>query len=305
MRIVSLAPGATEALFALGLGTRVVGVSHECDHPADAAALPRLTSPAPGLDFGSDSDPAAIDRAVSEAAAAGTVFFHLDEARLAELAPDLVVAQALCPVCAVTDDAVAGCRATGVPAVRGEVFSWQAGTLGGVLDDIERLGLAAGATAAAGELVASLRRRLDRVRDRARHQLPAGPRPRVVAFEWLDPFWIGGHWVPEMIEVAGGADPLGTPGAPSRRASWEEIAAADPDWIVAMPCGFDRTTARKQVAARAGDPRWDALRAVRNHRVAAVDGGGLFSRPGPRLVDGVERLAEILAHRSTVSRSDS
>lgn len=295
MRIVSLAPGATEALFAAGAGDRVVGVSHECDHPPAAATLPRLTAPPPGLDLPPEQrdDPAAIDAAVSRAAAAGDALYRLDDELLARLAPDLVVAQALCPVCAVTDEAVAGCRVDGVPAVLGEVFSWEAGTLAAVLADIERLGAAARVADAAAATVAALRRRLDRVRRRT----AGGRRPRVLALEWLDPPWIGGHWVPEMIALAGGEDPLGRPGTPSRRASWDEIAAADPDWIVAMPCGFDADAARTQVAARAGDRAWDSLRAVRRGRVAAVDGGAHFSRPGPRLVDGVERLAEILAGR--------
>jgi iron complex transport system substrate-binding protein len=293
VRVVSLVPGATEALFACGAGGRVVGVSHECDHPPEARGLPRLTASALGDDAGTGAPPAAIDRAVSERFAAGGGLYTVDRERLAALRPDLVVAQALCPVCAVTADEV---TAGSAPfAVRGvfEVFSWEASTLGTVLADVRRLGAAAGVALGADRLAAGLERRLDRLRETAPRR--SGRRPRVVALEWLDPPWLGGHWVPEMIALAGGEDPLAEPGAPSRRAGWEEIAAADPDVLIAMPCGFGEAAAREQVAALAGREEWESLAAVRSGRVHAVDGGGLFSRPGPRLVDGAERLAEILA----------
>ena len=293
MRIVSLVPGATEALFASGAGGRVVGVSHECDYPPEVRGLPRLTASALGDAAGPAAPPAAIDRAVSERFAAGGGLYRLDRERLAALRPDLVVAQALCPVCAVTAEQVAEGADPFAVAGEFEVFSWEASTLGGVLADVRRLGAAAGVATGAERLVAGLERRLDRVGAAARRR--GGPRPRVVALEWLDPPWLGGHWVPEMIALAGGEDPLAEPGAPSRRSSWEEIAAADPDLIVAMPCGFGEAAAREQVAALAGRPEWESLAALRDGRVHAVDGGGLFSRPGPRLVDGAERLAAILA----------
>lgn len=306
MRVVSLVPGATEALFACGAGGRVVGVSHECDHPPAARWLPRLTA---GLLDAGDS-PAEIDRAVSERFAEGGALYALDRERLVALRPDLVVAQDLCPVCAVGADEVRRAAEPGSqepgfqepmpeePLPRDpwrvpgsfEVYTWQAATLGGVLDDVRRIGAAAGVGDAAARLAEALEHRLDRVRRRTGGR----PRPRVLALEWLDPPWIGGHWVPEMIAIAGGDDVLGTPGAPSRRASWDEIAAAAPEVVVAMPCGFGEDAAREQVAALAGRPEWEGLPAVAAGRVHPVDGGGLFSRPGPRLVDGVERLAEIL-----------
>jgi iron complex transport system substrate-binding protein len=231
---------------------------------------------------------AEVDRAVAAQVGSGESLYTLDEARIAALAPDLIVTQQLCPVCAVSTAQVDG-------AVRPlprcpEILSLDPKRLGDVFADVRRVGEAIGHAEEAETLVRGLERRLATVR----RAVAGRPRPRVLALEWLDPPFAGGHWVPEMIDAAGGLDAVASPGDPSRRLTWDEVAAADPGVIVAMPCGFDEAGARAQLALIAGRPEWRALRAVREARVHAVDANGCFSRPGPRLVDGVERLAAIL-----------
>ena len=288
MRIVSLVPNGTEILFALGAGREVVGVSHECDYPEEARRRPILTGSAlaPGMSA------AEVDAAVSAQVQSGASLYTLDEARIAELAPDLVVTQNLCPVCAVSTAQVDG-------AIRPlprcpDLLSLDPRSLAGVLADIRRVGAATGHAAEAEELVAGLERRLSAVRAAVRARVMGRPRPRVAALEWLDPPFAGGHWVPEMIELAGGEDALNRPGEGSRRMGWDEVAAADPDVVVAMPCGYDAAGTQAQIDLVADRPEWRRLRAVQTGRVAAVDANGCFSRPGPRLVDGIERLAAIL-----------
>lgn len=283
MRIVSLVPNGTEILFAVGAGDLVVGVSHECDFPPEARTRPVLTGSAltPGMSA------AEVDQAVSAQVGSGLSLYTLDEARIAELAPDLIVTQELCPVCAVSTAQVDG-------AVRPlprcpELVSLDPRTLADVFADIRRVGAVTGHTAEAETLLRSLEERLDGVRAR----VAGRPRPRVVALEWLDPPFAGGHWVPEMVEIAGGIDVFARPGDHSRRLTWDDVQAADPDHIVVMPCGFDEAGARDQIGLLADDPSWNALRAVREGRVHPVDANGCFSRPGPRLVDGIERLAAI------------
>ncbi len=279
MRIASLVPSATELLFALGLGDSVVAVTHECDYPPEAARLPHLTRSAipEGL-------PAAeIDAAVREVRGEGDPLYGLDEGTLLELQPDLIVTQAVCQVCAVSyDDVIAvASRLPGEP----EVISLDPARLSEVLDDVTRLGKAAGATERAGRLRGELERRLDQVRETT----AAGPRPRVLALEWLDPPFIGGHWVPEMIEAAGGTDVAGQAGEKSRTAEWDELRDAAPEVVLAMPCGWDSARAAEEVRAHAREI--DALVAT---SVWALDAAASFSRPGPRLVEGTELLAHLL-----------
>lgn len=283
MRIVSLVPNGTEILFAVGAGGMVVGVSHECDFPDEARTRPILTGSAltPGMSA------AEVDAAVSAQVGSGESLYTLDEAKIAALAPDLIVTQQLCPVCAVSTEQVDG-------AVRPlprcpEVVSLDPRTLADVFADIRRVGEVTGRGEEAEVLVGDLQRRLDAVRA----AVAGRPRPRVIALEWLDPPFAGGHWVPEMIEIAGGTDAVARPGDCSARLTWEQVAAADPDVLVAMPCGFDEAGARAQLELAANVPGWRSLRAVREGRVHAVDANGCFSRPGPRLVDGIERLAKI------------
>ncbi len=283
VRIVSLVPNATEIVFALGAGDVLVGVSHECDFPPAARRLPQLT----GSALAPDLAPAEVDAAVAAQVGSGDSLYTLDEERIAALEPDLILTQELCPVCAVSTAQVDGAVA---PLERcPELLSLDPRRLADVLADIERVGRRIGRRRQAELLVAELGERLAGVRARVAHR----PRPGVAALEWLDPPFTAGHWVPEMIDAAGGRDLFGEAGGPSVRRGWDELAEAAPDWIVAMPCGFDATGAASQLEAIAGLPAWRRLPAVAAGRVAAVDANGLFSRPGPRLVDGVERLAEL------------
>jgi len=278
MRIASLVPSSTELLFALGLGDSVVAVTHECDYPQRAANRPHLTrSVIPeGLSA------AAIDTAVRERTSAGRALYELDEPRLAELDVDLIVTQAVCEVCAVSfDDVVA---AAGRLPTRPRVVSLDPSTLADVLADIPRLADATGASESGAALLAESENRIAAVRA----AVVGAPRPRVAAIEWLDPLFLGGHWVPTMIELAGGVDVLGAAGAKSRTAEWTEVAQAQPEIVVSMPCGYGTDRAAEET--RTERDRLTALGA----RVVAVDASSYFSRPGPRLVDGIELLAHIL-----------
>jgi iron complex transport system substrate-binding protein len=278
MRIASLVPSSTELLFALGLGDDVVAVTHECDYPQQAPDRPHLTrSVIPeGLSA------AEIDAAVRERTNAGRALYELDEPRLAELEVDLIVTQAVCEVCAVSfDDVVA---AAGRLATRPRVISLDPSTLADVLADIPRLAEAASAPAAGAALLADAERRIAAVQG----AVAGAPQPRVAAIEWLDPLFLGGHWVPTMIELAGGVDVLGLAGAKSRTAEWPELDQARPEVVVSMPCGYDTARAAEETSIER--ERLAALDA----RVVAVDASAYFSRPGPRLVDGVELLGHIL-----------
>jgi iron complex transport system substrate-binding protein len=278
MRIASLVPSSTEMLYALGLGDSVVAVTHECDYPPEALAKPHLTrSVLPeGL------APAEIDAAVRQRTGRGEALYELDEETLRELDPDLIVTQAVCEVCAVSFDEVRAV-AERLPS-QPQVLSLDPSTLGEVLADVPRLAEAALATEAGSALTEDAGARLDRVRE----AVEGVPRPRVAALEWLDPVFVGGHWVPQMIELAGGEDVLGLPGEKSRTASWEEVAAAQPELVVLTPCGYDL-----DASARSAVDYAEPLAAL-GARVVAVDAAAYFSRPGPRLVDGVELLAALL-----------
>ena len=279
MRIASLVPSATEALFALGLGDRLVGVTHECDFPPAAASRPRLTrSVIPDGLLARD-----VDALVRELVGAGEALYRLDEPALAELEPDLIVTQAVCEVCAVSYEDVRAV-ARRLPS-RPAVLSLDPSRLGEVLADLEPLAEAAGEPRAGAELRASLEARVDRVRK----AVYGRRRIRIASLEWLDPPYVAGHWVPEMVAAAGGIEVLGAAGMRSRVAGWEEIAAARPEVVVVMPCGLDARAAREEARRHRGD-----LAALGAQRVIAVDAAASFSRPGPRLVDGVELLAHLL-----------
>ena len=279
MRIVSLVPSATEMLFALGLGDEITAVTHECDHPAEALDLPKVTRDliGPGL------EPAEIDRAVRRLTEQGKAIYALDEERLRALQPDLIVTQALCAVCAVSYDDVIKVaeRIESEP----QVLSLDPHTLGEVLGDVRTLADATGSKDAGVDLVQDAASRIDKVRLAVRAQEPV----RVAALEWLDPVYVAGHWTPQLIEYAGGIDVLGLAGEHSEVRSWEEIAAAQPEVIVVMPCGYDAPRALEEANDYA-----DELEAVGAQRVVAVDAAAYFSRPGPRLVDGLELMAHIL-----------
>jgi iron complex transport system substrate-binding protein len=279
MRIASLVPSATEMLFALGLGDSVVAVTHECDYPAGAEQLPHLTRSVipPGLDA------AEIDHAVRERTSKGEALYELDEDTLDELDVNLIVTQAVCEVCAVSFDDVRAV-ADRLPT-KPEVISLDPSTLGEVLADIPRLAEAAGVAEAGEQLVAELGARLEAV-ERA---VEDAARPRVAALEWMDPIYIGGHWVPQMIELAGGEDALGQPGEKSRTAEWTEVEGMAPEVVISMPCGYYAEEAAAETM------RWRRhLGLVGPRAVYAVDAAAYFSRPGPRLVDGVELLGHLL-----------
>jgi iron complex transport system substrate-binding protein len=279
MRIVSLVPSATETLFALGLGDDVAAVTHECDYPAAVLNLPKVTRDVigPGL------APGEIDRAVKELTAQGRSIYELDEPRLRELRPDLIVTQALCSVCAVSVDDVRAIAERMDPPP--QVVSLDPHTLGEVLGDVRTLAQATDSKDAGVDLVQQAAARIDRVRIAT-----AGvDRVRVAALEWLDPVFVGGHWVPQLIEHAGGEDLLGLPGEPSEQRTWEEVRAVQPDVVVVMPCGYDVERAHEE--ARRYE---DELRATGARKIVIADAAAWFSRPGPRLVDGLEWLAYAL-----------
>jgi iron complex transport system substrate-binding protein len=280
MRIVSLVPHATELLFALGLGGDVVAVTHECDHPTAALELPRVTRDRlpPGL------GPGEIDAAVRERTQAGEAIYELDAELLHELSPDLIVTQALCPVCAVSFDDVEKLAAEMDPAP--EVVALDPTTLGESMADIRTVARATGAQQAAVALVARQRARVDAVRAAVKG---ARTRPRVAAIEWFDPVFVAGHWTPQLVELAGGEDVLGLAGEHSQQTTWEVVAAARPDVVVCMPCGYDAPRAHLEATLFAHE-----LRRVGAGTVVAVDAAATFSRPGPRLVDGLELLAHVL-----------
>lgn len=278
MRIASLVPSATEMLFALGLGQSVVGVTHECDWPPAATELPQLTATVlpPGLSAGE------IDAAVKEVIGEGRALYTLDEVRLAELEPDLIVTQAVCEVCAVSyDDVVA---VAGRLPSRPRVLQQDPSTLAEVLDDVTRLGEATDRPVRSQGLRESLEGRLEAIR----YAVEGEERRRVLALEWLGPPFLGGHWIPEMIEIAGGENVAGVSGQKSQQVEWEDLRGLDPDAVVSMPCGWYLDESCTQALGHA-----DRLGAFGEARVFAVDGASSFSRPGPRLVDGVELLGHL------------
>jgi iron complex transport system substrate-binding protein len=279
MRIVSLVPSATELLFALGAGDEVIAVTHECDHPPAALELPRVTRDVVGPGLSS----AEIDAAVRERTERGESIYELDEEALRGLGPDLIVTQALCAVCAVSYDDVRA-LAQRIES-RPDVVSLDPSTLGEVLDDVRRLGAVIGRQAEAEALLRDAATRIDRVRLAVR----TAPRPRVAALEWLDPVYVAGHWTPQLIDYAGGEDVLGRPGERSDQRTWEEVAAAAPEVVIVMPCGYEAPRAREEA-----ETYRERLEALGARHVMAVDAAAYFSRPGPRLIDGLELLAGIL-----------
>jgi iron complex transport system substrate-binding protein len=279
MRIVSLVPSATELLFSLGLGSDLIAVTHECDYPPAARELPKITRDL--LPAGLSADE--IDAAVRERTLAGESIYELDAEALHDLRPDLVVTQALCSVCAVSYDDVRAIAQEIDP--QPQVISLDPHTVGEVLGDARTLAQATDCKDAAVELVREMATRIDRVRLAVR----GARRPRVVALEWLDPPFAAGHWTPQLIEYAGGEDALGLAGEPSEQCTWEQVAAAQPDIVVVMPCGYDA-----EIAHREAEMHRDQLAALGAGEVVAVDASAYFSRPGPRIVDGLELLASII-----------
>ncbi|MBI3744464.1 MAG: cobalamin-binding protein [Chloroflexi bacterium] len=286
MRICSLLPSSTEIVYALGLGDQLVAVTHECDHPSEASRLPRVTR---SLIDHSSSTSGEINRHVAEAVHGGSSIYALDQHELERLNPDLILTQELCEVCAVSYGEVR--KAVRMLPGDRKVLSLEPTSLGGILDSITEVGVVTGTERRAKEVVASLRRRIEHVTTKA---AKARSKPKVFAMEWLDPLFVGGHWVPEMIRLAGGVDGLGRENRPSFIVEWKDIAAYAPDVVVVMPCGYDLARTQDKLREVRLPEAWHALPAVRHGRVYAVDGSGYFNRPGPRIVDGLEIMAEIL-----------
>ncbi|WP_331767354.1 cobalamin-binding protein [Embleya sp. NBC_00896] len=286
MRIVSLLPAATDIVAELGLGGDLVGRTHECDWPPDVVrSVPVVTA----AEFSADTlSSREISDAVGGASHRGSSLYTLDVERLAELAPDVVLTQDLCDVCAVSYTGVA--RAVRVLDAGPRVISLEPRTLPDVLACREHVGAVLGVPDVAAVQVARLRARLDAVRRTVRDR----PRPRVAAIEWLDPLWPAGHWVPEQIRTAGGEPLLAEVGEHTKPMEWARLRAADPDVIVLLPCGFspERTEAERQLLTEL--PGWAELTAVRAGEVWVLDGPAYFNRPGPRVVRGAEVLAHVL-----------
>jgi iron complex transport system substrate-binding protein len=285
MRVVSLVPAGTEIVGALGLADALVGVSHECDFPPEVNSRPRVTRCAI---HGNTLASEAADRWVTDTLATSGTLYTLDEALVRRLAPDLIITQRLCDVCAVTYGGVAAFAATlpGPP----RVLSLEPATLGDVLEDIRRVGAALGAAERAAEVVAGLEARIDAVRSRT----AGARRRRCVLLEWTLPPFRSGHWGPELVAIAGGIEPLGRPGEDAARVAWEAVVAAAPEVLVLACCGYDVARTLVDLPRLRALPGWERLPAVRAGAVYAVDGAAYFSRPGPRIVDSLEMLAEML-----------
>ena len=284
VRVVSLLPAGTEIVAALGAVRSLVGISHECDHPAEVTTLPRVTASVVDRDASS----LAIDAAVRALASGGAPVFTLDADQLARLAPTLILTQSLCEVCAVSDGDVRALADVLSPAPR--VLPLVGTTLGGVWTDIAVVGDAVGRADAAATLVASIAARLRAVHERLK--AARARRPRVAVIEWLDPLFIAGHWTPELVRRAGGVDALASPGAHSVTVTVDQVREADPELLLFAPCGFDVARAEREAHTLLARPEWGW---VRTRHAWALDGNALTSRPGPRLADAVEVMAAIFA----------
>jgi iron complex transport system substrate-binding protein len=294
MRICSLVPGATEVVVTLGLGEALVGISHECDYPAAVVRdVPIMVQAAITSE---DTDSAAIDRQVKSLRSSGQPLYRLDERAFDAARPDIILTQDVCHVCAITPHQLE--RVVQSLSPRPRLVTLAPHSLAEVIDDVERIGAALGVASRGIDLARSLRSRIDAVRKFSAGRL----RPRVICLEWLDPLYVGGHWVPEMVEIAGGRDALGQAGQPSRGVTMDEVLTATRDIIIAMPCGFSvsRTVFEVTDVCRRNAACSQLLRSAKSY---AVDAASYFSRPGPRLVDGVELLADIFAGAASHDRS--
>jgi iron complex transport system substrate-binding protein len=286
VRICSLLPSATEIVYALGLGDQLYGVSHECDFPPEATTKPPVIRPAFDPSTLSSLE---IDRAVMERLRQGEGVYTIDLDLLRQAEPDLILTQELCDVCAVPYSEVQ--RAVGQLGGEPRLLPLSPSLLGDVLQDINRVGEATGREEQARFLVRRLRERIDRVTART---ATAAERPATFCLEWADPLYVAGHWVPEMVEMAGGIDGLGGKGKPSVPIEWERVVSYAPEVVILMPCGFDVERAVREMPLLTRLPGWLDLPAVQRGQVYAVNATAYFSRSGPRLVDGLELLAKIL-----------
>jgi iron complex transport system substrate-binding protein len=286
MRICSLLPSATEIAFALGLGNDVVGVTHECDYPPEARTKPVVVH---GMIDSHTTTSRQIDQSVREHCNQRTSLYAIDFLRLKEARPDIVLTQALCEVCALDyNEVVHACQS--LPS-RPEIIALNPTCLADVLADIKRVGNLTRRVSQAEALVSRLWQRVDEIRAKT---FPARWRPRVACLEWLDPIFSAGHWIPEMVDLAGGINGLAQPGETSVQIPWDRVLELNPDVLVLMPCGFDVERTRKEANALRELPGWGGLPAVKTGRVFAVNGHAYFSRSGPRLIDGLDVLSRII-----------
>ncbi|MCX5723644.1 MAG: cobalamin-binding protein [Nitrospirae bacterium] len=304
MRICSLLPSATEVIAALGLSDELVGISHECDYPPAIQTLPIMVEP---LVSPQGLTSAEIDRQVRQLVASGQRLYRLNDHLLQQAQPDLILTQDLCHVCAVTPDQLQD--ALRAMPHQPAILTLNPHTVHDVIDDVERIGEAAGRPEEGHRLAGQLRGRLDAVRTRVQG---LSHRPRVVCIEWLSPLYVAGHWVPEMVQLAGGQDVLAQPGSPSRVVTWDEILAAAPDVLIVMPCGFSVERTQAELSQLMRQPGQWALPPALAPHTFLVDASSYFSRPGPRLIDGIELLASLLhpsdqgsIHTSMACRLDS
>jgi len=284
-RIVSFLPAATEMAFALGLGNHLIGVSHECDFPVAAKTKPVVVRPALPLETMSLRE---IDVAVAERIGSGQSLYQVDEKLLRELKPDVILTQNLCQVCAPSGNELT--VALKLLELKPEIVWMSPHSIEEIFGNIRELGQAIGRSDEAEVIIDSARARLQRVAGLTRN---ATRRPRVFCLEWIDPYYCCGHWLPEMIEIAGGQDALGRKGVDSVRTAWSDIAAWAPEILIISPCGFGVEKAVEQAKCLLQQPGWRGLPAVRSGQVFAVDANAYFARPGPRVVDGVELLAHL------------
>ena len=286
-RIVSLLPSATEVVCALGFTDQLIGRSHECDYPAAVTQLPALTSPK----FNPEGTSAQIDQRVRQIVGEALSVYRVDADALRALRPDVIVTQSQCEVCAVNqrdvEDAVAGWIGGPPP----KIVSLAPFTLGDVLNDIGRVAMALGAGARGIEFVTELGRRMSLIEGQAK---AAKQRPRVACIEWIDPLMAAGNWMPELVAMAAGENLFGTAGEHSPWMKFEELVASNPDVILIAPCGLNMARTATEMAPLSGRPEWSQLDAVRNGKVFLADGNQYFNRPGPRIVESLEILAEIL-----------
>lgn len=285
-KIVTLLPSATEIVCALGFRENLVGRSHECDYPPEVAELPVLTKP----QIPTEGSSAAVDRAVKTLIERGLSIYWVDAEKIKALAPDVVVTQTQCEVCAVSLGELEKALGDWVEG-RPLLISLRAVSLSGLWDDIRKVGGALGASDAAEGLVRDLKSRMARIQAKAKIK---SERPRVAMIEWLDPLMAAGNWMPEMIEMAGGISIFGDAGEHSPWLPWEDFAASKPDIILIFPCGFSISRARREKELLTRHPEWEKIPAVQNNRVFWLDGNQYFNRPGPRLAESLEILAEIL-----------
>jgi iron complex transport system substrate-binding protein len=286
MRIVSLLPSDTEIVFALGLFDRLVGRSHECDYPPQVTRLPPLTAPR----FNPEGPSIEVDRRVKSILEKALSVYQVDADQLMALRPDVIVTQSQCEVCAVSERELNSALAQWMGAAVPIVVSLRAATLEGVMADIARTASVLGVSEAGARVVASMKDRIDRIRQRAD---TAQARPAVAVIEWIDPPMSGGNWMPELVGIAGGRNLFGEAGQHSPWIKFDQIAAADPDVVLVSPCGFGVERSIAELAVLERNPRWRDLKAVKTGRVFVADGNHYFNRPGPRLVESTEILAEM------------